>query len=176
MGARRTPPRVKLIVGIISSDEKLLRDIRRPLERLFRNPVDFESPVIDFDKTNYYKEEMGAGLKRIFYGFKRLVDLNNIYKVKIKTNRLEETTSRYGKRTVNIDPGYIDMAKLVLFSTKDYTHRMHVGSGIFAEVTLHYRDKSYNAWPWTYPDYRSKEYLDILHKIRDIYKEQIKVS
>jgi hypothetical protein len=176
MGRRRTPPKVKLITGIISGDEKLLRDIRKPLERLLRNKVDLESPVMDFDKTNYYKEEMGPTLKRIFYGFERLVDLDNIYKVKIGTNRLEEKLSRYGKRTINIDPGYIDMAKLVLFSTKDFTHRIHVGSGIYAEVTLHYRDRSFNPWPWTYPDYQSKEYLEILHKFRDIYKEQIKVS
>jgi hypothetical protein len=118
---------------------------------------------------------MGPSLKRIFYGFKRLVDLNNIHKTKIKANGLERKLSKHGKRTVNIDPGYIDMAKLVLFSTKDYTHRMHIANGIYAEVTLHYKDRSFNSWPWTYPDYQSKEYLDILHKIRDLYKQQIKV-
>jgi hypothetical protein len=75
-------------------------------------------------------------------------------------------------RSVNIDPGYLDLAKLVLFSTKDYTHRIHVGKGIFAEVTLYFQDDSFNAWPWTYPDYKTKEYIGIFNTIRGIYKSK----
>jgi hypothetical protein len=176
MGKIHIPGRVKLIVGLISSDIQLLSEIKRPLERVLRNRVDFESPVIDFDKTDYYKEEMGALLKRKFYSFERLVRLDDACAAKIKTNALEEKLSRHGKRTINVDPGYIDMAKLVLFSTKDFSHRTYAGKGIYAEVTLHYKDGSFRAWPWSYPDYRKEEYLDILHKIRNIYKEQIRGS
>ena len=77
-----------------------------------------------------------------------------------------------GKRSVNIDPGYLDLAKVVLFSTKDYSHRIYLDKGIYAEVTLFYKDNRFNPWPWTYPDYRTSEYLGIFKSIREIYKRQ----
>jgi hypothetical protein len=89
----------------------------------------------------------------------------------VVTNALEAKLSKEGKRTVNIDPGYIDMAKLVLFSTKDYTHRLYLNKGIFAEVTLYYKDDTFNPWPWTYPDYKSSEYIAIFNHIRGLYKK-----
>jgi hypothetical protein len=164
--------RVKLIAGLISNDEKLFAKIRLLMERRLRNSVDFESGKIDFNYTDYYNAEMGSGLKRKFLSFKRLVRLENIAKIKLLTNDIEKLFTSDGKRTINIDPGYIDMAKLVLFSTKDYSHRVHAGKGIFAEVALHYKDKCFNFWPWTYPDYKSDEYAQIFGKIRDIYKFQ----
>lgn len=176
MGEIRLPGRVKLITGLISRDPALFSSVRKPLERALANKVDYESRILDFDKTDYYKEEMGGGLKRIFFGFKKLVKLDDIYRIKMRTNAIERRSAKYGKRTLNIDPGYVDLAKLVLFSTKDYTHRICLRNGIYAEVTLHYKDGSFNAWPWTYPDYRSREYLDIFEDIRNIYKEQIKVA
>lgn len=112
---------------------------------------------------------MGPGLKRRFLGFSRLADLNGLHRSKIRTNAVENRLSQKGSRTVNIDPGYIDAAKLVLFSTKDYTHRIHTSNGIFAEVTLFYKDRTYNPWPWTYPDYASREYIRIFNQIREGY-------
>ena len=162
--------KVKLIAGLISSDEVLLGKIKPLLERRLKNPIDFESKIIDFAYTDYYNEEMGKGLKRKFLSFKRLVWMEDAAKVKLLTNDIEKRSSLCGKRTINIDPGYIDMAKLVLFSTKDYSHRVYIGKGIFAEVTLHYKNKRFNFWPWTYPDYKSDEYTRIFDAIRDIYK------
>lgn len=174
MGKIRDPLRVKLITGLISNDTELLSGIKPRLERSFRNTVDLESPVMDFNMTDYYKEEMGPQLKRKFYSFKRLASLEGLYKAKIRSNMLEVKLAAGPRRIVNIDPGYIDLAKLVLFSTKDYSHRIYAGKGIYAEVTLHYKGGSFCGWPWTYPDYRSSAYLDFLHKVREIYKEQIK--
>jgi Domain of unknown function (DUF4416) len=112
---------------------------------------------------------MGNNLKRKFLSFQKLFDLKDIYKVKLKTNMLERRLLKLGRRSVNIDPGYLDLAKLVLFSTKDYTHRIYLNKGIFAEATLFYKDKRFNAWPWTYPDYRSEAYIDIFNSIRELY-------
>jgi hypothetical protein len=172
MGGIHSPDRVKLIAGLISNDPEMFSRLKRPLERLLKNLIDYESPILDFDKTSYYKEEMGPGLKRIFFGFKDLIGLDGAYKIKIKTNALERKLSKCGKRTVNIDPGYLDMAKLVLFSTKDYTHRIHLNKGIYAEVTLHYKNGAFDIWPWTYPDYQSREYREIFENMRGIYKKQ----
>lgn len=138
--------------------------------------IDLESPITDFTHTDYYKEEMGNGLKRQFLSFERLVGLKGLCSVKLRTNGLEKRFAKQNKRTVNIDPGYIDLSKLVLFSTKDYSHRVYLDKGIFAEVTLFYKDKSFTAWPWTYPDYRTADYIEIFNRIRDIYKEKLSCS
>lgn len=170
MGTARPPGKVKLIVGLISNDVSLFNKIKPILETRFKNKVDFESGLIEFIHTDYYNEEMGRGLKRKFLGFKKLVSLKNIEKAKLLTNSIEKKNSVNGRRRINIDPGYIDLSKLVLFSTKDYSHRIHVGNGMFAEVTLFYKDKNFTAWPWTYPDYKTDACLSIFNTIREIYK------
>ena len=73
------------------------------------------------------------------------------------------------KRRVNIDPGYISDSKLILTTTKDYFHRIYLGHGIYAEVTLRWRKGGFEPFEWTYPDYRSKEYIKILNTIRNNY-------
>jgi len=163
--------RVKLIAGLLYSDPEIFMEARRALSRLF-GKIDFESGEMDFTHTDYYEEEMGASLNRKFLSFDRLLGPESIYRVKIGTNALERRFSRHGRRRVNIDPGYLDLSKVVLFSTKDYSHRIHLAKGIFAEVTLFYKNKRYNAWPWTYPDYASEGYINIFNAIRDIYKTQ----
>ena len=160
--------KVKLIIGLLSNDIAAINNTSTALVRIFGR-TDFESGTLDFTHSDYYRKEMGSGLKRRFLSFQRLLRLKDIYKVKLKTSRLERKFLSDGKRRVNIDPGYLDHAKLVLFSTKDYTHRIHLNKGIYAEVTLFYKDGRYNAWPWTYPDYRSDAYLGIFSSIRELY-------
>jgi len=169
---RLRPNRVKLIVSIFSSDPGQFLKAKSALKRIFGR-IDFESSVLDFVHTNYYYEEFGKELKRKILSFKKLINLKNIYNVKLRTNALERKFSKLGKRTVNIDPGYIDLSKLVLFSTKDYSHRIYLDKGIFSEVTLFYKEKSFNGWPWTYPDYGSKLYIDIFNSVRQIYEDQL---
>ncbi len=170
---RKKREKVKLIAGLISNDAGLFDKIKLILEKKFHNTVDFESPLLDFIHTDYYNEEMGFNLKRKFLSFKRKVPLENIEKVKLLAKAVENRTSINGKRTINIDPGYLDLSKLVLFSTKDYSHRIYISKGIFAEVTLYYKDKKFNPWPWTYPDYKTKEYISVFDSIRELYKKQI---
>ena len=78
------------------------------------------------------------------------------------------------KRPVNLDPGYIEHAKVILASTKNFYHRIYLGSGIFAEVTMHFKNNTYQFFPWTYPDYQSKDYQDLFLKIRQIYRSQLR--
>lgn len=168
MGTPLESHRVKLIVGLLSNDVQTLGKAEAALVRIF-GPADFESGISDFTHSDYYIKEMGSGLKRKFLSFQRLLSLKDIYKVKLKTNLLEKKFLKDGRRRVNIDPGYLDHAKVVLFSTKDYTHRIYLDKGIYAEVTLFYKDGSFNAWPWTYPDYKSVTYIDIFNVIRGLY-------
>ena len=169
MGIPRRPEKVKLIIGLLFRDIEKYRAVKKRLIKLFGG-IDFESETLDFTHTSYYADEMGEGLKRKFLSFGRLLDQKNICAVKVKANLLEKRYAQNDARTVNIDPGYLNLSKLVLFSTKDYSHRVYLDRGIFAEVALFYKDGAFKPWPWTYPDYKTKEYIDIFGSIRNIYK------
>ncbi len=164
---------VKLIAGMFTNRLELLQEALRVLGKRF-GPVDYESPLLPFDKTDYYEEEFGKNLKRKFYSFKRLIEAEELPRIKIFTNDLEKKFSEKKKRLINLDPGYLAPAKLVLATTKDYQHRIYYGKGIYGEVTLRYKKKSFIPWEWTYPDYRTKEYIKIFNYIRKIYMEQLK--
>ncbi len=170
---------VKLIVGMLSSSEELFGEAEETLGRHF-GEVDFGSQVIPFTYTSYYEKEMGKGLLRKFISFTDLIDAGTLADTKNITRNVEKKFSlsalpvSSGNRRINIDPGYVGGAKLVLATTKNYDHRVYLKDGIYAEVTLHFRDGSFGAWPWTYPDYNTKEYIEIFSHIRKIYLEQLK--
>ena len=159
---------MKLVIGFIYKDEAVFIQVRDRLSRKF-GKIDFESTWLDFSYTDYYEQEMGSGLKRRFISFRRLIPIQELYRIKLYTNRMEAKFSAGKCRRVNIDPGYMDLAKLVLASTKDYAHRIYLHKGIFGEVTLSYKGNSFIPNDWTYPDYRTKEYIDIFNQIRKLY-------
>ena len=168
MGKIRKYNSVKLILGFIYRDEAVFIQARNKLKIKF-GKIDFQSCVLDFNYTNYYELEMGDGLKRRFVSFSKLISMSDLYRIKLYANRLESKFLDASRRKINIDPGYIDRAKLVLASTKDYAHRIYLRKGIFAEVTLSYKGNSFSPNEWSYPDYRSKEYIDIFNQIRKLY-------
>jgi hypothetical protein len=169
MGSSISLQRVKLIIGLIYRDSTQYLAIKPFLFRSFGR-IDFESSEIPFTYTDYYEKEFGTNLKRRFVSFSRLISPNKLAGIKILTNKLEQRLAVHGKRTINIDPGYVDMAKLVLASTKDFCHRIYLDHGIFAEITLVYKKKSFAWWDWTYPDYRTDGYINIFNHIRHLYE------
>lgn len=173
MGKIKRRPPVKLIIGLIFKKDTIYRKTKATLEKKF-GKIDFESERLAFCYTGYYAKEFGSGLKRSFISFKKLIPPQNLAAIKIFTNTLEQKLSLNSLRTVNIDPGYIELAKLVLASTKDYKHRIYLGKGIYAEITLSFAGKTFIPQECTYPDYRSAEYISIFNKIRQIYAQQIK--
>jgi len=157
---------VKLIVGLIGQEE-LFEKTRKALLKKF-GKIDFISPVIAFNFTDYYNAEMGSNLKRQFLSFKKNIVCEDLVPIKHFTNKLEKKFYSPGsRRQVNIDPGYLNLSKLVLATTKDHQHRLYLGKGIFAEVTLRFRHKSFIGWEWTYPDYLSLAYIEIFNHIRN---------
>lgn len=173
MGQIKDHPPVKLIIAFIFKEENTLVQAQCLLEKKF-GKIDFTSATLPFSHTDYYQEEFGPGLKRKFISFRKLIPPQKLAQIKIITNKIEEKLSQGKERLINIDPGYLDLAKLVLASTKDYKHRIYLGSGIYAEVTLFYQGKTFQAWECTYPDYRSSEYIALFNTIREIYAQQIK--
>lgn len=165
--------KVKLVIGIFGGELFLIEEAKGNLERKF-GKVDYESLVLPFNKTDYYQIEMGKNLKRKFYTFKSLISPELLPGIKVLTNHLEKKLAgEAGNRRVNIDPGYVSLAKFVLATTKDYSHRLYLKQGIYAEVTLSFKDGSFRAREWTYPDYCQKEYIEIFNQIRKMYKEQV---
>ena len=173
MGKIKEAKYVKVFCGLIYRDEELVGKVKEFLEKKWGR-VDFEVGPFPFNFTDYYQEEMGKDLKRRFFSFENLVFPENIWEWKIYTNKIEEIFSENGKRKVNIDPGYIDFSKVVLLSTKDFYHRIYIGKGIYAEVTLYFQKGDFRDFPWTYPDYKTENYINFFRKIREIYKKSIK--
>lgn len=173
MGKILKHPLVKLIIGFISAEEKLFSLAEKSLSQRF-DVIDFKSRVLPFNFTDYYEQEFGKDLKRKFISFRRLISAEKLAEIKIFTNQLEQRFSAGGKRRINLDPGYLTAAKLVLASTKDFYHRILLKKGIFAEVTLSYTQDRFQPFAWTYPDYRSQDYLEIFNHLRDIYLRQLK--
>jgi len=171
MGKIFKQKKVKLVASIIFREDNMREKAEGKLRRLYgaTEPLEKELP---FDYTDYYSGEMGTSLKRKLICFKKLISKENVSKTKIRTNGIEGLFSREGKRTVNIDPGYITEAKLVLLTTKDYTHRIYVGKQIFAESTLYFCDGVFRSWPWTYPDYASEEMKSYFNDVRRLFIKQ----
>jgi len=173
MGTAHEPQPVKLIVSLLTGEPALLEYVKAVLSLAF-GPIDLESAILPFDHTDYYAAEFGAGLQRQIVTFERLVDPGDLPAIKRQTNALEQSLTDRVQRRVNIDPGYVSLGKLVLASTKDHAHRLYVGQGMYAEVTLTYQRGRFRPWPWTYPDYGSEKYCDVFAWIRERYKAQMK--
>jgi hypothetical protein len=173
MGHAKPPKPVKLLVSAFAPNGALLQEAREALEAEW-GTIDFESELLPFDHTPYYEREFGPSLVRQIWTFEPLVDPGDLSTIKLRTNELEQRWAVDGRRQANLDPGYVSMAKLVLATTKNHGHRIYVGQGIYAEVTLQYRDGAYRPWPWTYPDYATRVYCALFEDIRRRYIGQLR--
>ena len=96
---------------------------------------------MSFDFSSYYNPEMGQNLKRLWISFEKLFFSSELASIKVFTNSLEDSFAVNCKRQINIDPGYITPANVVLATTKDYSHRIYLDKGIYGEVTTIYKKK-----------------------------------
>lgn len=162
---------MKLICGLLGGDDGLLRRARQRLTKCF-GPVDLESEIMPFEFTDYYREEMGDGLKRWLIAFESLIYPEALYEAKHETNAIEAGIAEEAAlleiaRPVNLDPGYVHPHKLVLASTKDASHRVAIGRDIYAEITLRRGGGTWQALPWTYADFASGLYFPYLDRVRE---------
>lgn len=164
---------VKLLMSAIFTDGDLLKSVFEALTEHYGS-IDFIGAQIPFHYTDYYTKEMGAPLARRFIFFTELIRPESLPDIKIFTNDVENSFSVHGKRAVNIDPGYISQAHLILATCKGYTHRPYLRNGIYADLTLMYREKSFHSLPWTYPDYSEKPVIEMFNRIRSKYIMQLK--
>ena len=173
MGQFHSPDPVKLVIPMLGPSTAALDEAETALAAAFGD-IDLRSEDIAFSHTRYYEREMGPSLLRRIISFATLIDPGQLADIKRTTNDLEADLAVAGQRRVNLDPGYLTAAKLVLATTKNNAHRVYVGKGIFAEVTLAYHEGAYCPWPWTYPDYADGSYNGILMEIRTRYLGQLR--
>jgi hypothetical protein len=187
MGKIWLPQKVKVVCGILLSEpwakekfhssdvvqtislvnDKIVTQInlRYPQNCFY---IDLQSEVINFNFTDYYQPELGEKVLRYWLSFAPNVSLENLWKIKIVTNDIETTifSDEKNLRKVNIDPGYVEGAKLVLFTTKNYSHRIYLAEGIYAETTLIYSKNNFSPLEWTYPDYKTQESINFFSLVR----------
>jgi hypothetical protein len=175
MGQIKAHAPVKLICGVITAIPDQLEAAHQRLSEQF-GEIDFISEILPFDYTDYYEPEMGKNLKRQFVSFAPLIAPEELASAKRLSNEIEAKlgVDMSVLRPVNLDPGYVSAAKLVLASTKDHAHRIYLRDGVYAEITLRYYQKTFRPWDWTYPDYRTPAYIEIFNRIRRIYLEQLR--
>ncbi len=173
MGQVRPPMPVIYFCALLRAPSISQDDIEAALAAHF-GPIILRSPELPFVQTTYYEREMGTGLTRVYLGFSPLRKMSELAAAKHATNRLEAQWAVNDQRLINLDPGYLDHAKVVLVTTKDYSHRLYIGGGMYAEVTLQYRSKSYQSWEWTYPDYQQPAALEFFNQFREVYKAQLR--
>jgi len=162
---------VKLVSSIISAEEALIAEGIKALADAYGKP-DYVSNIMAFDYTEYYKPEMGEGLKRRMVSFERLINPEDLPVVKTVSNEIEARHTLNGKRRMNIDPGYISTGHLILATGKPYAHRPYLKMGVYADIALIYRGGTFRPQEWTYPDYKDSSMIGILKAIRDKYLKQ----
>jgi len=164
---------VKLACSILYTEDHFLKDALEKLSGEYGN-ADFISQEMPFNYTNYYAKEMGSVLTRRFVFFEESIRPEFLPDVKLFSNQVEEKFSVEGLRRVNIDPGYISKAHLILATGKGYTHRPYLRDGIYADLTLMYTNRSFQVLPWTYPDYAEKKIIEMFNKVREKYVHQFR--
>jgi Domain of unknown function (DUF4416) len=170
MGEIHAPTPVLLILAVSSRYEEALAWAQVKLATAIGS-IALTSDAFAFTETDYYATTMGSDLKKQFLACARPIDPGVLGGIKRQTNKWEGEYATLGQhvesRPLNLDPGYITPAKLVLASTKDHAHRLYLADGIYAEVTLAYRGGRWEPQPWTYPDYRRADYQEFLTRCRE---------
>ena len=173
MGQSHPPRKVMPIVAAFSCFPEALDWARNWVETRL-GELAHVSPIFDFEQTDYYQLSMGPKLKKIFFAPRPLIDPAHLPRLKLDANAAEEEFRHQGifpvSRPLNLDPGYLTEGKFVLASTKDHAHRLYIGEGVFAEITLGYQRRGWCLMPWTYPDYREPAYHAFLSECRDHYR------
>ena len=163
----------KLVISLVMKDKEIISKILFLLEDCFGN-IDIISNWFNFDYTDYYYKEMGSPLFRRVIVFKKLIAQKDLADIKEITNSFEKKREKDKKRNINIDPGYLLLSRFILATGKDYSHRIYLDKGIYADLTLIYKHGKYFPLEWTYPDYASNEMIQFLKKTRQKYSMDLK--
>jgi hypothetical protein len=191
---KKSPPSVRF-VAVFSAEDRFLRTALERLEAHW-GKIAALGQAFDFVESPYYLRTMlvpqpsgnqhdrnqhdrnqhdqpPRALRKQMALFADPYDPAELAADKLQSNRWERDWTEElalsqddSKRLINIDPGYLSMTKLVLASTKNREHRIYLRDGIYAEVTLAFRDQAWTSMPWTYADYQRPDVLEFLKLAR----------
>lgn len=175
MGNIRPHEPVLLILAAFSRHDEALEWARAKTQQAW-GPIALQSARFEFEETRFYQSTMGEGIKKVLWAYEPLIDPAKLVELKHVTNDWEDlfrTEHSFSEpRPLNLDPGYITEAKLVLATTKDRDHRLYLDRGIYAEVTLFYQAHRWQPRPWTYPDYRRADYHHFFDRCREYLRHR----
>ena len=163
----------KALIGVLFQKDEIYQQFLRHLETI-EVEIELESEIYKFDSTDYYQDEMGSGLYRIFLSIKGLYPVEQSLSLKNETNSWENKWKEAGKRPLNLDPGYLDLHKVVLLSGKKGPQKIYLGCGIWADLNLIRKAGRFEALPWTFPDLRESRYHSFFEMVRKNIKLDLK--
>lgn len=170
MGIEKEFNQVKLFSGIIYRSTQVYEETKKKLELLF-SPVDLEVGPFNFDFTTYYNREMGTPLFRRFISFEKLISPEELPDIKILTDNIEMETAINGNRIINLDPGYLSEANVIIATTKNHYHRVPLSKGIYAHIEYVIKKKKIEPLEWTYPDFRTPQYIQFFERLNLLFKQ-----
>jgi hypothetical protein len=159
--------------AVLACDGDWLVRAEAVLHARFGEPL-CASEVFAFTFTDYYAAQTGPKAVKRFLVFPPSGGPGDLAAWKRWAGDQERILAAQASATfprpVNIDPGVLRLGNLTLASTKDAAHRVVLGEGIFAEVTLLWRGGGFEPLPWTYPDYRTPLALAFFTEARSVLK------
>lgn len=179
MGIAKQHPRCMQFIAAFSRHESALDWLwNRVAAEL--SPIAMISPAFPFTESSYYRASMGDELKKQFAVLSGWYDPAELASHKLMSHVWESDFARIipldVERPLNIDPGYMSMTKLVLGSTKNREHRIYLRDGIYAEVTLAFRNQQWQHFSWTYPDYQRDDFRVFFHRARKHLSKEIAMT
>jgi hypothetical protein len=172
MSIPKIPSPAFLFFNIFSKKKDLIIQTLNEIEQYY-GEFCWITSFFPFTSTHYYEKEFGNNLIRVIAALYNFIDQDRLLETKKFSYHLESKFSENKKRLVNIDPGMITAERLVLATGKNFTHRIYLGEGIFADLTLIFQKNSFRTLSWTFPDYGSKEFISFFNNARDTYLRRI---
>lgn len=160
---------VQPIVGVLAASPALLAQAEEAIAAAVA-PIALASPPQRWAMSTYYAREMGAELWRQYLACDARMAPEELAELKRLTGGLEQRWRGTNGRAVNLDPGYLDLLRVVLASTKDAAHRVAIAPGLWAEATLHFVGGAFEPWPYTYPDYAADDARAFFVQVRERFR------
>jgi hypothetical protein len=161
------------VCSCLAADPDLLPSVRDALTAEF-GPIALSSEPFDFDTSDYYREEMGERLRRTWFCFRELCRPERLVEARHLTGRVEADLAEAGRRRVNLDPGYLDLGKLVLASLKEAPDKIYLGQGVWAHTCLRFRFGGFTAPDHSFPDFRDGRFDAFMLEARELYRRLLR--
>jgi len=159
----------KFFITALMASKKTIKEAIRIVNDEMRE-IHLSSGIYDFNYTDYYSDEFGSDLKKvILIGGK--IEIDELSTIKYRSIEIEADYSNKNRRTMNIDPGFLTLSNLVLYSTKEYSSSIPLNERINVVLELIYHGGSYQALEWTYPDYSAL--IPFFNTVREHYIKRV---